>query len=443
MRGPQVDLMVMPPGEAGTYRIHFTGSKEHNVRLRAMARDQGWSLSEKGFLRIGEDGEPLTGDDAELRTFAHRGRGLRLPRPAVHRARAARGRRRDRGGAGRPAADARSTPGRPARRPPQPLRLVRRHQPIEVMAEAARRRGYAYQVLTDHTQSLAIARGPDPRPRGRAGARSSPSSTPGSRPRRRPAPRRPRRRPRASACSTAASSRSAPTAGSTTTTTCSPGSTSSSRRSTSSRRQTAGGADAADAQRDPQPARRRHRPPVRAQDRAPRRPRPRLGRRLRRGRADRDGARDERLAAAARPRRRAGAPGGRRSAACCRSTRTPTTSTSSTTSAGGSARRAAPGSSRTTSSTRGRAPTCSPGWPASRGACERLAYHRGDGRPARPPRPRPRRGHRRRAVAAARAAARLGRRGGLLGAMLLGTLQVLADEAAPGRGLASASRSSR
>ena len=25
MRGPQVDLMVMPPGEAGTYRIHFTG----------------------------------------------------------------------------------------------------------------------------------------------------------------------------------------------------------------------------------------------------------------------------------------------------------------------------------------------------------------------------------------------------------------------------------
>jgi DNA polymerase (family 10) len=69
MRGPQVDLMVMPPGAAGTYRVHFTGSKEHNVRLRERARDMGWSLSEKGFLRIGEDGEPLTGDDAELRTF--------------------------------------------------------------------------------------------------------------------------------------------------------------------------------------------------------------------------------------------------------------------------------------------------------------------------------------------------------------------------------------
>jgi DNA polymerase (family 10) len=70
LRGPQVDLMIMPPGEAGTYLVHFTGSKEHNVRLRAIARDRGWSLSEKGFLRIGEDGEPLTGAAAELRTFA-------------------------------------------------------------------------------------------------------------------------------------------------------------------------------------------------------------------------------------------------------------------------------------------------------------------------------------------------------------------------------------
>ena len=27
LRGPQVDLMVMPPGTAGTYRIHFTGPR--------------------------------------------------------------------------------------------------------------------------------------------------------------------------------------------------------------------------------------------------------------------------------------------------------------------------------------------------------------------------------------------------------------------------------
>src|SRR5450759_4873229 len=79
LRGPQVDLMIMPPGEMGTYLIHFTGSKEHNVRLRGIARDRGWSLSEKGYLRLGDDeapageapaGEAPAGDDAELRTFS-------------------------------------------------------------------------------------------------------------------------------------------------------------------------------------------------------------------------------------------------------------------------------------------------------------------------------------------------------------------------------------
>ncbi len=158
MRGPQVDLMIMPPGEAGTYRIHFTGSKEHNVRLRAMARDQGWSLSEKGFLRIGDDGEPLTGDAAELRTFpdepsAYAFLGLPFIEPEL----------REDGGEIEAAL---------AGRLPALIGVddlagdLHTHSDwtdgvhsIEVMAEAARRRGYAYQVLTDHTQSLAIARG--------------------------------------------------------------------------------------------------------------------------------------------------------------------------------------------------------------------------------------------------------------------------------------------
>ncbi len=158
LRGPQVDLMVMPIGQAGTYRIHFTGSKEHNVRLRAMARDRGWSLSEKGFLRIGEDGEPLTGEAAELRTFATETEAydfLDLPfiEPEL----------REDGGEIEAAL---------AGRLPKLIELgdlrgdlhshsdwSDGHQPIEVMIDHARRRGYAYQVLTDHTQSLAIARG--------------------------------------------------------------------------------------------------------------------------------------------------------------------------------------------------------------------------------------------------------------------------------------------
>jgi DNA polymerase (family 10) len=158
LRGPQADLMVMPPGTAGTYRIHFTGSKEHNVRLRERARDQGWSLSEKGFLRIGEDGEPLTGDAAELRTFAteveaYAFLGLPFIEPEL---------REDRG-----EIEAALAGTLPMLIGLSDLRGdLHSHSDwsdgtnsIEVMAETARRRGHAYQVLTDHSQSLAIARG--------------------------------------------------------------------------------------------------------------------------------------------------------------------------------------------------------------------------------------------------------------------------------------------
>ena len=91
--GPQVDLMVMPPGACGTYLVHFTGSKEHNVRLRGIARDRGWSLSEKGFARLGEDGEAATGARRRAAHLRHRGRGLRVPRADGDPAGAARGRR--------------------------------------------------------------------------------------------------------------------------------------------------------------------------------------------------------------------------------------------------------------------------------------------------------------------------------------------------------------
>lgn len=161
LRGPQVDLMVMPPGAAGTYRIHFTGSREHNVRLRERARDQGWSLSEKGFLRLGDDGELLTGDAAELRTFATEAQayaflGLPYIEPEL---------REDAG-----EIEAALAGTLPALITLDALRGdLHSHSdwsdgthPIEVMAEAARRRGHAYQVLTDHTQSLAIARGLTP-----------------------------------------------------------------------------------------------------------------------------------------------------------------------------------------------------------------------------------------------------------------------------------------
>jgi DNA polymerase (family 10) len=161
LRGPQVDLMVMPPGEAGTYLVHFTGSAAHNVRLRGIARDRGWSLSEKGFLRLGADGQPAEGAAAELRTFpdeaaAYAFLDLALVPPEL---------REDRG-----EVEAARAGMLPSLVTLGDLRGdLHSHSEwsdgvhsIEVMADAARRRGYAYQVLTDHTQSLAIAKGLDP-----------------------------------------------------------------------------------------------------------------------------------------------------------------------------------------------------------------------------------------------------------------------------------------
>ncbi|MFV2064769.1 MAG: helix-hairpin-helix domain-containing protein, partial [Chloroflexota bacterium] len=68
--GPRLDVMTMPPGVAGSYLVHFSGSAEHNVRLRQRARGLGWSLSEKGLRRIGDDGSAAEANDrTELRTF--------------------------------------------------------------------------------------------------------------------------------------------------------------------------------------------------------------------------------------------------------------------------------------------------------------------------------------------------------------------------------------
>ena len=168
--GPQVDLMVMPPGEAGTYLVHFTGSAAHNVRLRGIARDRGWSLSEKGFLRLDAGGEPATGEPAtgdataaaaELLTFedeagAYGFLGLPFIEPEL---------REDEG----------EVEAGYAGRLPSLVTLadlrgdLHSHSEwsdgvhaIELMAEAARRRGYAYQVLTDHSQGLGIAHGLEP-----------------------------------------------------------------------------------------------------------------------------------------------------------------------------------------------------------------------------------------------------------------------------------------
>ena len=64
VRGPQgvqIDLRVVEHGSFGAALQYFTGSKEHNVRLRSRARDRGLTINEYGVFEL----VPGAGHDAK------------------------------------------------------------------------------------------------------------------------------------------------------------------------------------------------------------------------------------------------------------------------------------------------------------------------------------------------------------------------------------------
>jgi DNA polymerase (family 10) len=54
-RGLQIDLRVVPLSSWGAALLYFTGSKEHNVRLRGFALRKKLLLNEYGLYRVGEE----------------------------------------------------------------------------------------------------------------------------------------------------------------------------------------------------------------------------------------------------------------------------------------------------------------------------------------------------------------------------------------------------
>jgi DNA polymerase (family 10) len=82
-RGVQIDLRVVPRDSFGAALQYFTGSKEHNVRLRGRARDLGLSLNEYGLhrMRTAANAEPTVDRSRSLagRTEADVYRALGLP----------------------------------------------------------------------------------------------------------------------------------------------------------------------------------------------------------------------------------------------------------------------------------------------------------------------------------------------------------------------------
>ena len=57
-RGMQIDLRVVPAASFGAALQYFTGSKEHNVKLRGRARDRGLTINEYGVFRLPAAADP-------------------------------------------------------------------------------------------------------------------------------------------------------------------------------------------------------------------------------------------------------------------------------------------------------------------------------------------------------------------------------------------------
>lgn len=146
--GLQADLRVLEPDRWGTALQYFTGSQAHNVRLRELALKRGLSLSEYSLKR--EDGsEILCRNEAQV----YETLGLPWIPPEL---------REDQGEI--QAAVAGELPGLVEREAIRGDLHVHTDwsdgtSSLAEMAEAARELGYEYLVISDHSQSLGIARG--------------------------------------------------------------------------------------------------------------------------------------------------------------------------------------------------------------------------------------------------------------------------------------------
>jgi DNA polymerase (family 10) len=59
--GVQIDLRVIDPSSFGAALLYFTGSKDHNVALRSLARDKGMTINEYGIFSLKDKNVSLGG----------------------------------------------------------------------------------------------------------------------------------------------------------------------------------------------------------------------------------------------------------------------------------------------------------------------------------------------------------------------------------------------
>jgi DNA polymerase (family 10) len=150
--GLQVDLRVVPAECYGAALVYFTGSKEHNVKLRRRGVERGLRISEYGVFRVRDEGSAEEHDDwiaGREEADVYAAVGLSWVPPELREAAA-------------------------AGRLPHLIRLedlrgdLHMHSTwsdgratIEEMVEACAARGYEYMVISDHSKALAMTGGLD------------------------------------------------------------------------------------------------------------------------------------------------------------------------------------------------------------------------------------------------------------------------------------------
>jgi DNA polymerase (family X) len=148
-QGLQVDLRVVEKESYGAALAYFTGSKEHNVRLREMAVKKGLTINEYGIFRV-KDNKKLGSENEE---DTYKVLGMQYVPPEL---------REDRG----------EIEAALAGRLPELISMedirgdLHVHsqwsdgsQSFEQLVETARKHGYSYFALTDHSQGLGVAHG--------------------------------------------------------------------------------------------------------------------------------------------------------------------------------------------------------------------------------------------------------------------------------------------
>ncbi|GAB5601698.1 DNA polymerase/3'-5' exonuclease PolX [Thermus sp. FJN-A] len=148
--GLQVDLRVVPPESYGAGLQYLTGSKEHSIKLRALAQEKGLKLSEYGVFR----GEERLAGETEEGVYAALGLPF-IPPPL----------REDQG----------EIEAALEGRLPKLLELSQikgdlqvhstysdGQNTLEELWQAAKALGYRYLGVTDHSPAVRVAGGPSP-----------------------------------------------------------------------------------------------------------------------------------------------------------------------------------------------------------------------------------------------------------------------------------------